>query len=170
MLNTQKPPNLTGYTNPIRSDGHPSRIWYSVSSAPQDAKRAQLSLALLCSALAAGIPLNYAARRGAPLTHRPRQARQPRRRRRGRPTSDRVTRIIAAEHVQPWSGSPRWPQGKDRTEATGTAARSPLTVMRQSTHVRRRAWIVARMASRVSIDPHPSASAAYLHPIINPTL
>ncbi len=53
FLNIKKPPNLTGYSNPVKSDGYPSRILYSVSSAPQpqDAKRAQLACALLCSAL-----------------------------------------------------------------------------------------------------------------------
>ena len=54
-----KPPNLTGYSNPVKYGGYPSRalaqMLYSVSSdsRPQDAKcptghaRAQLSLALL---------------------------------------------------------------------------------------------------------------------------
>ena len=52
-LNTTKPPNLTGYSNPVKSNGHPSRMLYSVSSAsrPQGAKRAQLAHALLCCAL-----------------------------------------------------------------------------------------------------------------------
>ena len=26
IVNTQKPPNLTGYSNPVKSDGHPSRM------------------------------------------------------------------------------------------------------------------------------------------------
>ena len=45
----QKPPDLTGYTNPIRSDGYPSRMQDSVSNAPQpqDAKWAQSAPALL---------------------------------------------------------------------------------------------------------------------------
>ena len=45
--------NLTGHTNPLKSDDYPLRILYSVSSAPQPqgAKRAQLACAVLCCAV-----------------------------------------------------------------------------------------------------------------------
>ena len=52
-FNKQKPPNLKGHTNPVKSDAYPSQILNSAERVPrpQDAKRAQLALALLCSAL-----------------------------------------------------------------------------------------------------------------------
>jgi len=42
----KKTPNLTGYSNPVKSDGYPSRIYVVLYE-----KRAQLTHAMLCDVL-----------------------------------------------------------------------------------------------------------------------